>query len=154
MAGDIAAGLCELDAAIRDLAEAIGAVPEVAVAPVDWGPHEMLAHIVFAHELYVSYLAATAAGNPAMLFGGLYREQNARAVAENRRVSVPELLARLMAAQDRLRLLVNEPGVSDAPFYFKAKSTGRTLSEALVAIAGHMRGHARDIRRIARADRA
>jgi hypothetical protein len=142
--------IASLDDAVEKLMRTFGEMPARVGEDLDWGPREMLVHIVFAHELYVSYMRAILEHKEPPLFRGLYREQNARALAENREPSIPDLLRRLEAAHRQLAQWILDPAVQTAPFYFKAGSKARDLTAALNEIAGHIRGHTSDIRRICR----
>jgi hypothetical protein len=135
-----------LDRTVAAFIDTIRELPEDAVAAQGWGPREKLAHIVYAHELYVSYLRAAAHNEPPPLFEGTYHEQNRLAVESLGRAPVSGLLERLRTAQSKLMLLGEGPGISDRPFYFKRGAKARSYAEALTEIDGHIRGHLREIR--------
>lgn len=147
---DVREALTELDEAIDGLIAAIESLPAELRRAAEWGPREVLVHIVFAHELYISYLRATTTGEKPPLFEGRYNDQNARALAENTHTREATLLKRLRDAQAEIGLLVAAPAVKRAPFYFKRGAKRRTLVQALDAIVSHVRGHTRDIRCLAR----
>jgi hypothetical protein len=140
----------ELDANVTEFAELIARLPRELLRPTSWGPREILAHIVFAHEIYVRELRATARGGPPELFAHTGQEQNRMAVAENGSVSVDELLRRLMSAQRKLAKLVVRPDVQAVSFYYRATSQPREVPQAMRLIAGHFRGHMRDVRKAAK----
>lgn len=140
--------VARLDHAVAKLIDVVSGLPDGLRQPSEWGPREMLVHIVFAHELYAKYLRSTVEGREPPLFEGLYREQNARALSENANIGVLELISRLKTAHADLKRLVVRPATQSAPFYFKAGSKARSLETALGEVVGHIRGHLGDIRRL------
>jgi hypothetical protein len=151
---DLKKALRGLDEAIGNLSAALKGLPPELQRPAEWGAREMLVHIVFAHELYVSYLKAIAKGERPPLFEGRYVDQNALALAQNSAARVQELAERLRAAHAELSRLVALESVQKAPFYAKRGAKRRTLVEALEAGAAHIRGHTREIRRLGKKAKA
>src|SRR5512136_1110826 len=97
-----AIGMIELSQSIEAFCNFIEQLPSKSLEEQDWGPREVLAHLVFYHELYVKLVEAAALKLPLVPLEGKYREINARAVADCRGCSVDQLVERLSFANRRL----------------------------------------------------
>jgi hypothetical protein len=73
----------------------ITALPVSALVEQDWGPKEVLAHLVYHHELYVKMVEAFLAGTPVAPPKGRIRDLNAQAVAASRGLTAAVLVDRL-----------------------------------------------------------
>jgi len=140
----------DLSATVNAFADLMSGLPKELVRPAAWGPREQLAHIVFAHQLYVNCMQAIVAGEKPPLWVGSVHEQNARAVLESEGESAETLVSRLLDVHARFEKLAKSTEVQLAPFYSRKGATRRTFPAALLAIDSHIHGHMREIQRIAR----
>jgi hypothetical protein len=107
----------------------------------------VLSHLVLWHEDYVRQIEARLAGKGWLLPEGTFNELNARAVASLAAVGVPTLLARLRAANTRLRRLAIEPKAANVQIQLKQDSKSWPLDEFLVMVEAHIRRHAAELRK-------
>lgn len=122
-------------------------LPEEHLAPADWGPREVLVHLVFWHETYVSTIEALIAGRTPDLPEGTFAELNAQAVRQNAEVPIARLLERFRKAQSRLEeLAILDPSRSWT-IPAKAGSKARPLDELIKRIEAHIRNHEIKLRR-------
>lgn len=112
---DRAAAVAGLDAAVEAVAVELETQPETRLTGGDWGPREVLCHLVYWHEYYVSVVHALATGRQPALMVGAFPEFNRQAVRELGSVPVTDQVVRLRRAQRRLAVefLRAEPHVSD-----------------------------------------
>jgi hypothetical protein len=92
----------KLDKTVHSFCQFIRELPEAALVEQAWGPREVLAHLVFWHELYASEFEARTTDT---LFWGPTDTPtaiNTMAVGANRSISVDELLRRFQVANGRL----------------------------------------------------
>jgi hypothetical protein len=72
----------------------ITTLPASALEEQDWGPKELLAHLVYHHELYVNLVEASLSGTPIVPPRGRFRDLNAQAVAASRGIPPADLMDR------------------------------------------------------------
>ena len=126
----------------------ITALPASALVEQDWGPKELLAHLVYHHELYVKLVEAfIAAGVPAVPPKGRFRDLNAEAVAASRGVSPVELVERLQNANHRLVELYRQHNPDEIIVEIKAGAKLRTLAELIPEVETHIRNHLEKLRK-------
>lgn len=142
--------------AISNLRESVDAFagfvesrPDPPLTGGAWGAREVLCHIVYWHETYVRILRAINAGGAPVQREGRFTEFNRQAVVELGAVPAPELVARLRRAQRRLEveLLALTP---TAHINIKVGSKPWGANQFPERIAGHLRGHLRELRRAER----
>lgn len=131
----------QLVATVERFCKFIAALPDSTLPKQDWGPREVLAHLVFHHERYVRLAQAFLAGNPEIPYNGRYREMNARAVAENRGIPVLVLLERLRAANERLLAIYHQNDPGKIPMELKAGAKMHTLAVLIPLVEAHIRNH-------------
>lgn len=114
----------------------------------EWGARELLCHLVYWHENYVTILHAMSRHEEPPLKEGVFRDFNRLAVEELGHVPADVLLTRLETAQRRLaiELLRLSPA---ARIRIKTGSMARGPVEFARRIEGHFRGHMADLRRVA-----
>ncbi len=83
------------------LAAALESMPEPHLTGGTWGAREVLCHLVYWHEYYVSIVHALATGDEPALKVGAFPEFNRQSVHELGTVPVPDLVTRLRRAQRR-----------------------------------------------------
>jgi len=125
-----------------DLAE-----PSPGGALGEWGPKEVLAHLVYHHELYVALVEAGVTNTPARPPAGTFRELNAQAVAANAGIPAPALVARLHGANRRLERLYLAHDPHAIVVEIKAGAKPRTLAALVPEVEAHIRNHLRKLQR-------
>jgi hypothetical protein len=136
-----AIGTKELSQSIEDFCNFIKKLPSNYLEEQDWGPTEVLAHLVFHHELYVKLVEADVFKLPLVPLEGKYREINARAVAANRGCSVDQLVERLGFANRRLVELYEAYDPTHIAVQIKAGVKVRSLAELVPEVEAHIRNH-------------
>ncbi len=135
-----------VDAFVRELEER----PPGPLTGGDWGPREILCHLVYWHEWYVAITSELAAGRRPPLKAGDFRALNAEAVRRLAAVPVPTLLRRLGAAERVLSRRL--PALqSRSRIRIKAGAKARSPVEFADRIGGHFEAHLRQVRRMRRA---
>jgi hypothetical protein len=137
----------ELRATVDAFCSFIEGLPEDALAEGEWGPKEVLAHLVFWHESYVAQTEALLAGEPFMPPEGRFSDLNAQAVAASRGVPVAELLRRFRAANERLCCICGEQDAEAIVLEAKQGSKRWTLAALVPRIEAHIRNHQRKLER-------
>jgi hypothetical protein len=135
-----------LQDAVEDFARRYEGLPPQDLTGGDWGPREVLCHLVYWHETYLEIVRALNHHDPPAIKEGVFREFNQLAVEELGTVPPYVLLARLDVAQRRLavELLRLSPA---ARIRIKTGSMARGPVEFTRRIEGHFRGHLADLRR-------
>jgi hypothetical protein len=135
-----------LHTSVDALCRFIESLPPSALVDQPWGPKEVLAHLVYWHETYVTQLQAILTGRPYLLPEGRFRDINARAVEQGHHRSVAQQVARLRAADRRLTTLARDPSAATAVMVTKQEATPRRLPGFLDRVDGHIRGHLHALR--------
>ena len=125
----------------------IAALPADALVEQDWGPKEVLAHLVYHHELYVNLVEAFLAGTLMEPPKGTFRELNAQAVAASREIPPSELVDRFQKANERLVELYQRHDPREITVEIKAGAKLRTLAELVPEVEAHIRNHLKKLRR-------
>jgi hypothetical protein len=136
-----------LTATVESFCAWIESLPASDLRPRDWGPREVLAHLVYWHESYVRRTAAVRAGKPPALPEGRFADINAHAVASLRTVPVRRLVRRLRAANRRLCAQAAEGNPRRIVFRIKRDSRPWKLADLIPAAEAHIRNHLRAIRK-------
>jgi len=122
-------------------------LPEEALTERDWGPKEVLAHLVSYHESYVAQVEALAAGEPFEPPRGRFSDLNAQAVAASRGTPVADLVRRFRAADERLCALYAAHDPAAIVLEIKRGARPRTLAELAPEVEAHVRNHHQKLRR-------
>jgi len=136
--------------AVDEFCRVIAGLPVAALVDQPWGPKQVLAHLVIAHELCVAQINAFLAGEPFMLPRGVDLE--ARVVEAGRGVPVADLVRRFRAADARLRHFGRTLDPQDVVLetwrlQMKRGSLFSTLDHIIARIEAHVRSHSRDLAR-------
>ncbi len=119
----------------------IKALPESSLVDQEWGPKEVLAHLVFHHERYVKLAESWLDHMPCEPLRGKYRQINAQAVAMNRSQSVAALLGRFVEANRRFVQTCTQHNPEKILVEIKSGVKVRTLAELLPEVEAHIRNH-------------
>ena len=123
------------------------AEPPPGEALREWGPQEVLAHLVYHHELYVALVEAWVAGAPAQPPAGTFRELNTQAVAANTGIPASVLVARLQEANRRLERLYLAYDPNAIVVEIKTGAKPRWLAALVPEVEAHIRNHLRKLQR-------
>jgi hypothetical protein len=137
----------ELRATVESFCRFIETLPENVLAGGEWGPKEVLAHVLFWHEGYVVQAEALLAGEPFTPPRGRFSDLNTQAVAVSRGVSVAELVRRLRGANERLCRICEEHDAGTIVLETKQGSKLWPLAELILRVESHVRNHQRQLER-------
>lgn len=139
--------LLKLRQAVESFVAYIGSLPPDQLAPAAWGPREVLVHLVFWHETFVSTTQALLDLQEPSLPRGTFAQLNAAAIRASAGVPVPDLVERFRVAQARLESLALRAGGCPLAIPVKAGSKPRTLEQLVAEAEAHIRNHERKLRR-------
>ena len=112
---------------VNQFCQFIEGLPAQALIEQDWGPKEVLTHLVYYHELYVSLVEACEAGAQIAPPEGRFSDLNAAAVAANRGVSPAALVSLFLDEHQKLVELYQLHDPSCIVIEIKAGAKPRTL---------------------------
>lgn len=141
----------ELNAAVREIANYILQLPAAEKRNQAWGqetfgPKEVLAHLVFYHELYVEQMQALEKGAAFEPPQGTYDELNRKAVEASLVTETDALAQRLLASQARMNVLYQALDPDEDQVQAKREAKKRTLRKMVEQEARHIRRHLRELR--------
>lgn len=139
--------LDRLEATVNRFCQFIATRPASALADQPWGPKEVLAHLVYYHELYLRLLEASLTGRPEQPPRGRFSDLNAAAVTQSRGVPPDELVHRFQQANVRLMELYQEHDPRGITLEIKAGAKLRTLAELVPEVEAHIRNHLEKLRK-------
>lgn len=116
-------------------------LPEEVLVEQDWGPKEVLAHLIFHHESYAEQVKALLSGHAFEPPRGRFRGLNEQAVQSSRGVPVAELVARFRKTDELLRSLYTECNPEVVVLEIKKGAKLRTLAELVPEVEAHIRNH-------------
>ncbi|MDD5466362.1 MAG: hypothetical protein PHS96_01010 [Anaerolineales bacterium] len=134
-------GADRLSETVNRFCQFIEAIPPQALGEQDWGPKEVLAHLVYHHELYVSLAEAYLVGAPMTPPTGRFCDLNAAAIAASRGVSPATLVSRLQKANRRLVELYQLHDPEKIIIEIKAGAKLRSLGQLVQEVEAHIRNH-------------
>lgn len=132
-----------LRSTVDEFCQFISKLPPAALEEKAWGPKEVLAHLEFWHQSFVSQAEAIVTGNPLELPQGRFGDISMRVVAASRNVSVEALLYRFQAANKRLCDFSQKHDPERIMLVLKKGSVARTLKRVMIEEADHIRTHHR-----------
>jgi len=137
----------KLNLAIGDFVAFLRSLEPAQLRLQDWGPHEVLAHLLSYHELYVAQTAAAVAGVPQEIPSGRYSDLNARSVEQFRDCPLDEMIARLELANRELARLyaLHDPQKVIIPI--KTGVRPYFLERLVPEVASHFNNHLKQLRR-------
>lgn len=124
-----------LTSTVEGFCRFIEQLPEAARQEQPWGPREVLAHLVYWHELYVEQVEAP----PADLPEGRFNDLNALAVAQSRGAPLDEMLRRFREANERLVIAI--AASPDLTIQLKRGSKVWPLVDLIPNVESHIRNH-------------
>jgi mycothiol maleylpyruvate isomerase-like protein len=146
MAQDRVAAIAELRSAVDAFIDHVEQGPEPHLTGGEWGTREVLCHLVYWHETYVLIVRAMNTNQPPVQRAGSFKDFNREGITQLGAEPVAGMLTRLRRAQRRLEveLLALPPA---ATINIKVDSKPWPADEFPARIAGHIRGHLRQLRR-------
>jgi mycothiol maleylpyruvate isomerase-like protein len=144
-----AEAVARLSESVEAFARALESMSETPLTGGEWGPREMLCHLVFWHETYLRIAHAINTGQDRVPLVGTFPEFNRRSVVELGHEPVTVLVARLRRAQRRFaaELLAMNP---HSRITIKVGAQGRGPLEFALRTDAHLRGHLTYVRRYRR----
>jgi hypothetical protein len=136
-----------LEQEVEAFCQFIESLPPKALLEQSWGPKEVLAHLLFYHELYVSQTRAVLSGQPLELLTARYRDLNAQVAESSRGVPVQELLFRLRAANCQLGELVAGCDPVQVVLPIKKGVKPYPLTVLIPEVTSHIRNHRRQLQK-------
>jgi hypothetical protein len=107
----------------------------------EWGPREMLIHLAFWHQQYVSIIKSLLKHKQPVLLRGSFKSINAMSVEEFRNCSAEELVVSLEKSQRELVFLAQVPETNSLRFSFRHGSKIWEFPQFTRAISQHIRNH-------------
>jgi len=111
----------------------------------EWGPKEVLAHLVYHQEGYAAQIQALLMNEPFHPPQGRFRDLNALAVAANRGIPIEELVSRFHLATKKLKSLYQNCDPTKVFLEIKKGSKCWRLFELVPAVESHIRNHQKQI---------
>ncbi len=130
-----------LTGAVEDFCGWIESLPAEDTAARDWGPREVLAHLVYWHEHYLSQSKVILKGQAPHLPAGRFADINLKAAEKFRRYSIPALTKKFRTANRRLCALARRRNSQKIAFSIKQGSKRWRLSDLISAAETHIRNH-------------
>jgi hypothetical protein len=142
-----------LNATVEDFCTWIESLPVWETRVRDWGPREVLAHLVYWHEYYIAQSRAILAGRPLTPPAGRFADMNAGAAAKFQKYPIATLVKKFQNANRRLYRLAREHDPRRIAFSIKQGSKRWRLSELIPAVEAHIRNHLRALKKASKAAR-
>jgi len=136
-----------LSATVEDFCAWIAQLPERDLRAQDWGPPEVLAHLVYWHEWYLAQSVAVLAGRALRLPSGRFADMNAKAVKKFFNMRPVALTRRFRAVNRRLSRLTEAHDPRKIGFRIKEGSKRWRLSDLIPAAEAHIRNHLRALKK-------
>ena len=137
--------LAELTNAVEDFCGFIETLPRSSSKEKTWGPHSVLAHLVYYHELYVRQAQAFLSDKPVKLFRGAYYELNAQVAQRYRNIPDAKLTRRFRAANRRLGKIYAAHDPRRVVVPIKEGVQPHRLDKLVRAVTAHVRNHQRQL---------
>jgi hypothetical protein len=137
----------KLETTVEGFCRFIEGLPKAAMIEQEWGPKQVLAHLVFWHESYVAQIEALIDGAPFELPRGRFSDMNAQAVVASRGASIAKLVRRFRAADERLRALYATHDPATIALEIKQGAKRWRLADLVPAVEAHVRNHHRQLER-------
>lgn len=135
---------------VNDFIAYISRLPADALKPDVWSPREVLVHLVFWHERYISIISAALDGREPDLLTGSGKALNAMPVRENAGAPIGLLIERFQAAQAELEELTASEAARSVTIRIRLNTKERTVNDLLHAVEGHIRNHLAKLRKVSR----
>lgn len=143
-------GIEKLSNAIANFSQYIRKLPILSLElsnSQEWGPKEVLIHLVAWHEYYISILHELLLGKKPELIKGTLKEQNKLAVEKNRDKSIESLLLRLKTAEEELKRIYSYPNAKKLHIALKVGGKARPLNEIIRLDVAHFRRHQQQLQK-------
>lgn len=137
-------GIEKLSSTIDDFSHYIEKLPKSDVElskTSEWGPKEVLIHLVAWHEYYCKIIHSLVVGHIPILIKGTLKNQNRLAVENNKNETVKNLLLRLEAAEVKLENMYKSPNAKNLYIALKVGGKIRPLHEIVKMIPRHIINH-------------
>ncbi|HEY5119214.1 MAG TPA: ClbS/DfsB family four-helix bundle protein [Anaerolineales bacterium] len=132
---------------VEDFCGWIESLPAKETRTQEWGPREILAHLVYWHEQYITQSKAILSGRQFPTPSGRFAEMNSKAAAKFQNFSIAKLTGRFRNANRRLCRLAREHDPRKIAFSIKQGSKRWRLSDLIPAVEAHVRNHLRALKK-------
>jgi predicted RNase H-like nuclease (RuvC/YqgF family) len=131
----------KLDNTVKSYIKYIKNLPKENLDPENWGNREILIHIVFWHKNIEKTLESLNNKEKPIYASGTFRELNEKAINNNKKKSINELVNNLQDSQKRISFLVKN--IDDINQYIQFKEEGKQylVLQAISRIESHIRNH-------------
>jgi hypothetical protein len=136
-----------LTRAVDDFCVWIESLPAEETRPKEWGPREILAHLVYWHEQYIAQSKAILSGSQYPAPSGRFIDINAKAAAKFQKFPIAKLTVRFRNANRRLCRLARGPSARKIAFSIKQGSKRWRLTDLIPAVEAHVRNHLRALKK-------
>ncbi len=137
--------LQRLEKTVEAFCRYIEKVPTTEVEGQEWGPIQVLAHLVYWHESYAAQIEAFLADRPFERPQGRFRDMNAQAARACRGIPIAVMARRFRTADERLRALYAANDPAAIVVEIKQGSKKWQLAELVPAVEAHVRNHQRQL---------
>jgi len=135
----------KLKRTVESFCEFIGGLPQEELVEQVWGPKEVLAHLVYHQESYVSQVQAILSGNTFKPPQGRFSDLNSLAAESSRGLPIEDLLSRLFTATRELQVLYESCDPTKVSLEIKKGSKRWILVDLVPAVESHIRNHHRQL---------
>jgi hypothetical protein len=125
----------------------IESLPAKETRTQEWGPREILAHLVYWHEQYLAQSKAILSGRQYPAPRGRFVKMNSKAVAKFQKIPIAKLTGRFRNANRRLCRLAREHDPRKIAFSIKQGSKRWRLSDLIPAVEAHVRNHLSELKK-------
>ena len=126
-------------------AQLIANLPKDNKAQPNWGPREVLIHLVYWQERYVDNIEAILAERPFPVPRRSVNKLNQEAIADNELASKQELLDRFLTSAARLAHFSKTLDPQQVVLSRKVAHDFRTLDDILTAVIAHIQKHHKEV---------
>ncbi|MGD0174465.1 MAG: ClbS/DfsB family four-helix bundle protein [Anaerolineales bacterium] len=125
----------------------IDSLPAKETRTQEWGPREILAHLVYWHEQYIAQSKAILSGRKYPAPSGRFADMNSMAAAKFQKIPIAKLTGRFRNANRRLCGLAREHDPRKIVFSIKQGSKRWRLTDLIPAVEVHIRNHLRALKK-------
>ncbi len=138
--------LDRLSETVEEFCQFIVKLPETKLVEQEWGPKEAPAPLVYHHECYTVQIRAILSGNSFTLPNGRFKDLNAKALNDFRRIPASDLISRLQRANQQLITLASKCNPKEISMQIKEGSKPWRLADLIPAFEAHIRNHQKELR--------
>jgi len=123
----------------------IESLPVKETRTQEWGPREILAHLVYWHEQYIAQIKAILSGRKYPAPCGRFADMNSEAAAKFQKFPITKLTGRFRNANRHLCRLARGQNARRIAFSIKQGSKRWRLPDLIPAVEAHVRNHQKNL---------